>query len=447
MPTAALPDEETAEAPPVRGATRPLRRQLVTALFAYLLTLVAAGFVVDWDTAKSKPPAEATPSPTKAAPVQATPQRSPAPPVRDVIPSIPEVTDVAQLDPVRQQSRVTARDNGQSVRYGDRSVWIFADTGLKSPDAFLSNTAVSTDDLNAADGITLTGADLAGTSGDLHDEFLPWSAAERAFEKKHAKGCIPGGDDEYCGVTFGLWPGPVIADPARQRVLVFYQKLCRGGADGGPCSGEFGQDLGTGIAAVDMRTFQTTRLTPRNTLPVQSIEGRDSALFFSAETMYSSAAVVAGDDVYVYGNCTDDSRCRVARVPLADITDRSAWRFYGGRDDDRTPLWVTDPLDAVPTIRAGAAGNSVTWNPALKAWLNVYSEFGEFEVRAQVGGSPYGPWSDSFTLAETERPSHGMNYAAFTHPEYAEQNGLVQYVTYYQQVTGGLHLLRVTLSP
>ncbi|GAA3384748.1 DUF4185 domain-containing protein [Cryptosporangium minutisporangium] len=446
MPTAALPDEETAEAPPIRRAARPVRRQLVTAFFAYLLTLVTAGFVVDWDAASTKPPAGATPSPTRAAPVQAAPQRSPAPPVRDEIPSIPEVSDVVQLDPVRQQGRVTARDNGQSTRYGDRSVWIFADTVLKSPDAFLSNTAASTTDLDAGDGITLTAADLAGTPGELHDEFLPWSDAERAFERAHAKGCVRG-SDEYCGVTFGLWPGPVIPDPARQRVLVFYHKLCRGGAPEQPCSQRYGQDLGTGIAAVDMRTFRVTRLTPANATPVRSIEGHDPALFFPAETMFASAALVAGDDVYVYGDCAEDGRCRLARVPLARIDDRSAWRFYGGRDDDRTVLWVTDPLDAVPTVRAGAAGNSVLWNPALDAWMNVYMEFGSHEVRAQVGGAPYGPWSDSFPVAETDPGDYGTNYAAFAHPEYAQQGGLVQYVTYYQQSTGAQRLLRVTLSP
>ncbi|MFG1924755.1 DUF4185 domain-containing protein [Cryptosporangium sp. NPDC048952] len=429
MPTAALPDEDTAEAPPTR---RPLRKPIVTALIAYLLTLVAAGLVVDAGD-RQEP---AAPPPSKPAPVHAAPTRAQAPPMSDVLPDVPEVASVDVLDPVHQQGRVTGRDNGQSTRYGDRSVWVFADTELTKPDAFLSNTAASTSDLVGRDGITLTASDVGGTAGDVHDEFLPWNDAERAFERAHAKDCAL----RYCGVTFGLWPGPVIADPERNRVLVLYHKLCRGGAPQEPCSQKYGQDLGTGVAAVDMRTYEVTRLPAGNAEPVSSIEGRDPSLFFGPETMYASAAVVAGEDVYVYGDCsTVDVRCRVAKVPLAKIADRSAWRFYGGDG-----WWSIDPADAVATVRAGGAGNSVQWNPALQAWVNVYMEYGSHEVRAQVSGAPYGPWSEPFTVAETDPGDYGTNYAAFAHPEYSERGGLVQYVTYYQQFSGAQKLLRVT---
>ncbi|GAA0267932.1 DUF4185 domain-containing protein [Cryptosporangium japonicum] len=433
MPTAAFPDAETAEAPPNGGRTRrPLRRPIVTALLAYLLTLVAAGFVIDAGDAQRP----AVPSPSGSAPAAASPPREPAPPMSDVIPDRPAVQRVDRLDALHQQDRVVSRDNGQSTRYGDRSVWVFADTTLKGPPAFLSNTVASTADLTGRDGITVTATDLAGTAGELHDEFLPWADAERAFERAHAKNCV----GRYCGVTFALWPGPVIADPARHRVLVLYHKLCRGGAPKAPCSQKFGQDLGSGVAAVDMRTYRATRLTVGDAAPLGSIEGRDPTLFFGPDARYAWAAVVAGDDVYVYGDChTDDVRCRVAKVPLAKIGDRSAWRFYGGGG-----WWSADPADAVATIRAGGAGNTVLWNPALRAWVNIYMEFGSVEVRAQVGGSPYGPWSEPFTLSDTDPGEHGTNYAAYAHPEYAERDGLVQYVTYYSQSNGALNLLRVT---
>lgn len=429
MPTAALPD---AEAPPGGGRTgRPLRRPLVAALLAYLLTLVTAGALVTAGGADRS-------APSAAAPSDGGPGGVPAPPMRDLVPAVPGVESVELLDPVRQQSRVSSRDNGQSTRYGDRSVWVFADTTLTGPDAFLSNTGASTADLDARDGITLTAADLSGTAGDAHDEFLPWTDAERAFERSHAEPCR----GTYCGVTFGLWPGPVIADPERNRVLVLYHKLCRGGAPRQPCSQKYGQDIGTGVAAVDMRTYRVTRLTPANLEPLNGIEGQDPTLFFPAATMYASAAVVAGRDVYVYGDCTDDSRCRVARVPLAKITDRSAWRFHGGGD-----RWVRDPADAVAAVHAGGAGNTVFWNEALRAWVNLYMEFGSHQVRAQIGGAPYGPWSEPFRVADTDPGDYGTNYAAHAHPEYAERDGLVQYVTYYQQFSGALKLLRVVFRP
>lgn len=443
MPSAALPD---AEAPPAgRRTGRPPKRQFVTALLAYLLTLVAAGFVVD--RVDGQEPSEPLPT-SRPAPVIAPPTRKPAPPMRDVIPDLPDVAGVDHLDPVHQQRRVSGRDNGQSTRYGDRSVWVFADTELTGPDAFLSNTAASTTDLSAGDGITLTAVDIGGTAGSRHDELLPWTDAERAFERAWATRCDRGigvpGTVEYCGVTFGLWPGPVIADPERHRVLVLYHKVCRGGAPQRPCSQRYGQDIGTGVAAVDMRTYEVTRLTAANREPLSSIEGPDPTMFFPPETLYASAAVVAGEDVYVYGDCTDDSRCRVAKVPLARLADRSAWRFYGGRDESGSPRWVSDPAEAVATVRAGGAGNTVSWNAALKAWVNVYMEYGSHEVRAQVGGSPYGPWSEPFTLTGTDPGAYGTNYAAYAHPEYAERDGLVQYVTYYQQFSGAQKLVRVT---
>ncbi|TQS46810.1 DUF4185 domain-containing protein [Cryptosporangium phraense] len=441
MPTTALPDEETRG---VSSTRRPSRSQVITGIVAYALTLLVTGLLVTGGNARPSAPTS-TPTPAPRAPVVAAPQRDEAPPMSDEIPPIPDVEKVVQLDPLRQESRVKARDNGQSVRYGDHSVWVFADTVLTKPDAFLSNTAVSTSDLDASDGITLTAGDLSGTGdGTVHDEFLPWSSREKSFEKSHARNCLT---EAYCQVTFGLWPGPVIADQANHRVLVFYHKLCRGGAPGEPCSQRYGQDLGTGVAAVDMTTYEVTRLTPANGPGVSSIEGRDPTLFFPAGTLYASEAVLAGDDVYVYGDCTADSRCRVARVPLDRLTDRSAWRFYGGRDDDHRPIWSDDPADAVATIHAGAAGNSVFFDPALKAWMNVYMEFGSHELDAQVGGSPYGPWSAPFTIADTDAGAYGANYAAFAHPEYAQRNGLIQYVTYYQQSTGAQRLLRITLSP
>ncbi|MFI5954306.1 DUF4185 domain-containing protein [Cryptosporangium sp. NPDC051539] len=444
MPTTALPDEERTDPPSSRRGSRSPRSQVVVGILAYVVTLVVTGLVVTGGSARSGPPApSASPPPPVSAP--ASRPHAAAPPMSDEIPPIPDVGKVAQLDPVRQESRVKARDNGQSVRYGDHSVWVFADTVLRKPAAFLSNTAVSTSDLDASDGITLTAGDLSGTGdGTVHDEFLPWSTGEKAFEKSHAGNCV---GSPYCAVTFGLWPGPVIADEANHRVLVFYQKLCRGGAAGEPCSQRYGQDLGTGIAAVDMTTYEVTRLTPVNGPAVRSIEGSDPTLFFPSGAMYASEAVLAGGDVYVYGDCTGDSRCRVARVPLARLTDRSSWRFFGGRDDEYRPIWSADPADAVATVRAGAAGNSVFYDPALKAWMNVYMEYGSHELDAQVGGAPYGPWSDPFTLADTDAGNFGANYAAFAHPEYAEKGGLVQYVTYYQQSTGAQRLLRITLSP
>ncbi|MFG1927052.1 DUF4185 domain-containing protein [Cryptosporangium sp. NPDC048952] len=343
------------------------------------------------------------------------------------LPPIPTVRSAVELGSLAQNGRVTARDNGQSTAYGDRSVWVFGDTVLRRPEGFLSNSESSTTDRRAADGIDLRGTEPAPV--------VTHTPAESAFELAHGGACTPT-TDLYCGARFAFWPGPVIADPRRGRVLVFYVKLCRNGGEGTPCSGQYGRPLGTGIAAVDMRTKQVTRLSAARTDLVLSVEGPDPTMFFPPSDAYNTAALVIGDEAYVYGACAE--RCHLARVPLDRIGDRSRWRFWagGGR-------WSADAGAAVDTVEAGAAGNTIVPVPGLKGWLNVYLPYGDNVMRAQIGGSPAGPWSAEFPLFTTR--GAGINYAGFSHPEYAEQDGLVQYLTYFQADTGDLRLVKLTL--
>ena len=126
-------------------------------------------------------------------------------------PPIPTVTATSELGPIRQHPRVSARDNGQSVGYGNRSVWIFADTVFRNPFGFISNTAAVTSDLSAGDGLNLTSNNpfTADTAGDPV-QIIALSAAERDFEYVHrrAGGCTAA-SDRYCDVIFGFWPGPM----------------------------------------------------------------------------------------------------------------------------------------------------------------------------------------------------------------------------------------------
>ncbi|MGX6608129.1 hypothetical protein ACWKSP_39315 [Micromonosporaceae bacterium Da 78-11] len=361
---------------------------------------------------------------------------------RTAVPARPVTVSVKEMGPIRQNARVGGRDNGQSTKYGNRSVWIFDDTTLQKPWGFLSNSAAVTDDLDAGDGI-----DLRSSNGVTIDETstpretIPRTAAEKAFEKAHAApagGCA-GSDDEYCGATFGFWPGPVVADQARHRVLFTYGKLCRGGRSGTPCSGSLGKGLGMGIAALDMNSGTVTRLEATGGPTVSSIEGKDATIFFgpgSKAAAGSGAALVVGDDAYLYGQC-DYFDCALARVPLAAIADRSAWRYYDGSG------FGADPGAAKKTgAQPGAAGNTVFYSPALKAYVDVYMPYGSNEVWYRVGGAPYGPWSGGTRILKTAGDSGHPDYALFGHAEFAERDGLVQYLSYFDGATGAQHLIR-----
>jgi hypothetical protein len=358
------------------------------------------------------------------------------------LPTLPTVRSMDQLAPIVQNARVDGRDGGQSTRYGNRSVWIFSDTTLKGPWGFLSNSGAATTDLNASNGITLTSNNPASVAaGPDPVQIVPLTSSEKAFQQAHAKdkGCTAAADP-YCGVVFGFWPGPVVADPAHDRVLFTYGKLCRGGATGTPCAGV--KNLGVGIAAVDMTTGTVTRLAATHRSSVNSIEGIDRTMLFDVSDGFTAAALVVGTQLYVYGRC--DYGCRVARVPLARVNDHSAWRVFAG--DDR---WSSDLSSGVRLTAPGAAGQTVFYSAALKAYVNIYMPYGTTKVMYQVGGSPFGPWSKGATAGQTDpgkTGTSGIDYSLYAHPEYAQDNGLVQYLSYFRPVDGTQRLLRLQFS-
>jgi hypothetical protein len=392
----------------------------------------------------------ATAARTPGAPAPATAATPPAaaPVFSAVLPPVPAVASVTGLGAITQNARVAGRDNGQSAEYDGKSVWIFDDTTLKNPWGFLSNSGAATTDLDAANGITLTsGNPVTVDAGQTPVQLIPLTSAEKAFEGAHSTstGCTAA-TDPYCGVTFAFWPGPVVADPADGRILFTYGKLCRGGAAGTPCSGPLGKGLGSRIAALDMSTGQVTRLTAANGPAVTSVEGRDDTMFFPPSTGYS-AAVVAGGDLYLYVNCDYD--CQVARVPLAQVSDRGQWRFYAGNG-----TWSSAPADGIGLIAPGGAGQSVFYDGALRAWVNIFMPYESGAIMYQVGGSPYGPWSAARTAGSTPGGPAGSasasaaaaNYALFAHPEYAQDGGLVEYLSYFRPGDGSQQLVRLQFA-
>jgi hypothetical protein len=355
------------------------------------------------------------------------------------------VKDFQILGPLDQNSHVSARDNGQSVFYGGKSYWFFDDTIETDPDAFLTSTAAVTSDLTAADNIQLHSTTFASEADTgAPTEFVPLSMAETDFQNEHASSDCTGSTDPNCGTVFGFWPGAAVADPAHHRILVFYGKLCRGGLDTGPCaSGFIGQQLGSGIVSVDMRTKVATRLTIENRdTSITSPEGVDPTLLFSpSEEWGNGGAVVVGHDLYAYGGCDDNHACGVARVPLDRVQDRAAWSFYTGTSNGR-PQWSPDETEAVIVMQGGAAGETVQYDQTTHLYMNTFEDTLSDQVQFQTSPTPWGPWGTPTDLF-TAQKSTAWNYAAFAHPEYTTDHGLTRYYTYYSSATGAQMLVRV----
>lgn len=346
----------------------------------------------------------------------------------------PVVSGSQALGPLVQNAHVVARDNGQSAGYDGRSVWLFDDTILQNPGGFISNTAASTSDLDASDGISLLSDNAFTDASGVPSSFIPVGDAEQAFQ---AAACSSS-DDVYCGMQYAFWPGPVVADPARHRILFSYGKLCRGAADGTPCeSGFAGSMIGTGFAQLDMDTRVVTRLPVTDSTPlITSPEGDDPTLMFPPSGTYTGGALLIKDDyLYAWGSSS------LARVPVASLQDRTAWRYYDGTS------WSSSSADAVSVgLVDGAGGGSVSYVPALGGYLNTYmpglSNTGMF----QTAPEPWGPWSTPQAMF-TGLPTNTLwDYAMFGHPEYASNGGLTQYFTYYHPESGQQELVRVDFT-
>jgi hypothetical protein len=332
-------------------------------------------------------------------------------PRRTEVPPIPPVLSATELAPLQQNAVIKGRDGAQSALFRGTSIWTFGDTILSVPghddDNWADNTLSTTKDLDASDGIVLTSDHVDRTGAPT--EFLPWTREEARFNQLHDPNHC---HQPPCGAEYALWAGPVVPDPDRNRVLHLYMKLYR-------VAGVFGwTTLGTGIAV----------WTPGGGVvrPIESPGSSDPTLMFQGDEVgFTGGSMVEGTTLYSYG-CYPGflvQECEVAQVPLADALDRTKWTFYSGND-----VWSPDIADAV-TVFEGGAANEVFFATFLGDYVAIYSQPLSDDVMYRVSYTPWGPWSKQ-ALLFTGVNGRTFNYAALSHPEYAEGDGQTQYVTY-----------------
>jgi hypothetical protein len=180
-----------------------------------------------------------------------------------------------------------------------------------------------TTDLDASNGITLTSADWTN-SADSSSKPSPviWpTAAETAWEAAHAKvngACKAGASDPFCGAQYAIWPGAVLADPERNRVLIGYGKLCRA-SSGSQCSGGLGwQDLGWGWYQAALGYGLGSRLTPSTGGATDTTGQHDEALFgLASSTSFTIGAVSYNGYAYLYGGNNLLEGGKVAKVSFS----------------------------------------------------------------------------------------------------------------------------------
>jgi len=144
---------------------------------------------------------------------------------------------------------------------------------------------------------------------------------------------------------------------------------------------------------------------------------------------FGTAAARTKDHLYIYGTDEDinpsghDRYLIVARVPLADIKDFSAWRFFDGSD------WSADFRTSHRMVRGVASECSVSFLPDVKQYVLVYTDGGLSDrILARTAREPIGPWSAATTIyrcPEQGRDKKIFFYAAKAHPSIASGDELV----------------------
>jgi hypothetical protein len=348
-------------------------------------------------------------------------------------PPIPPVEAVVEIGTIEQNPVISGRDGTFSALFEGQSVWTFGDTSMSVPgvedDFWNDNTLSWTTDLVASDGFSFEG-DLQDPTG-APGEYLPLTPKERSYNYvHHPDHCTA----QPCGAEFSVWGGPVVADPDRHRLLFFYPEVWR-------VAGQLGwRDIGTGIA-VGRPGSDILRpiLSPGSPTP--------TLMWGAGEVGFAGGSVVVGSTLFSYG-CRAGflvQHCAIGRVELADVLDKATWTYYagGGR-------WTPDQSKAVPVFDGGAAGNSVFHSRFLGEYVAVYSGVLTNDIYYRVSYTPWGPWSDQALLFTGKPGWNGrIDYAGMAHPEFAEGDGRVQYVTYYHTtgfLRSDLPLVQVTFG-
>ena len=355
---------------------------------------------------------------------------------------LPRIASVSGLPALVQQAMITGRDGTWSVAYNGSSYWSFNDTWLSSSNLegrnLISNSSSWTNNLDASAGITLTYNHLDAAGAPT--EFFPFTDDERAFNVQNC----PSQSD--CSNQYAIWPGPVVAKPGlpTTEVYHFYFLLKRGsGVSGGWDS------IGEGIATEELgqglyRGTGTPGSPSDPTLMWHVADG---------ENLYASGGTIEPSGNYLYMlSCYEG--CTIGRVPSAFVDVKSMWSYYAGSDVSGAPQWSSSQGNAKQILdEAGAAGSSMSYVPALDGYLLVYSRPESNDVVGRVATNPWGTWSaEQPMFTASQGAGTGPSYAAMAHPEFSENNGLVQYVSYVRNDGGSfgnfqsVQLVKVVLA-
>jgi hypothetical protein len=304
---------------------------------------------------------------------------------------------------VPRHPSIQGRDGATSGFAFGRSVWVYGDTVLEEPDE--RGEQWHTNSFALADAPTWrTIFDEPLDSAGVPRYFVPRTDEEIAWDDAHAaEECA----EPPCRSRWAIWPSEPLFDAVSGTAWILY--------------GLYEHHHPSGIGVAIWRGLDRT--------PERVRVGDSWLLFPDPEPEYANAPIVHDGHLYAFGCVLDGyaRACSLGRVLIAQVADRSAWRFFDGAG------WVTDFRNA-RELFDGQPIMSVGWNEYLERFLLVYAPPYGHAVYARTAPHIEGPWSDEIELFDVPAES---TYDAVHHPELAENGGRVQYITYSRPIDRG----------
>ena len=303
------------------------------------------------------------------------------------------------------------RDDGYSVKLGDKSVWVFGDTVNEHGYIFVGSTIQQVN--LGSNYLTLAAQPASGFSGGRQLEALKFPAGEVApagYVRRH-------------------WiNGPPVVNPLTGNAFVTYGRM--------------------NVAVPNIMLAESIAVDTLS--PGANVSaGNPTVLFTAPERLFRPTGLVVGgyaffnafEKIGCYGVCT--LRMFMARVPVTKVNVRSAFEFFDGTN------WIKNDISKAASLKVPGTSteqtfqsgqSTISFNAHLGKYLLVEQYFVSESVTLRVANSPMGPWSTGIQI-QGKDATNDNNYFFIEHPEMARDNGKTIVLSYStHDATNGLHI-------
>ncbi len=346
-------------------------------------------------------------------------------------PTLGRVTAAQEVGVTQMSSSIVGRDGASSGLAWGHDVWAFGDTVMNNTDDegtnWHFNSFALSDDFGSP--LASTFYERAEDGGALEYFILPPTPMEDAFNVAHFGDSCP---TPPGGQRWAVWPGDMVFDEANGRLLISYGLV--------PPDGEVG---GSSYAVWS----DWSALRERSAVSDSNPHG--ITLFSDNEAKYDQAPTLVGDQLYAFASTLNgwDRNATLARVPVNQLFDRSAWTYWAGGD------WSSSPSDAQVLFGAGL-GLNMFYDAYLDAWVVLYAGPFSNDVMYRTAKTLEGPWSGQSVLFTASRPNDTSTgtYDAYAHVELTPDNGHTMFVTFSRSNGNGwfgseIVVMQVTFEP